>query len=809
MFRIAARRWLRLALPSLLGLVLTAAICTAAEEPVEGSQATLQASAHWQPGFQMPGVVNSILAGVLSMVEYQGQLVLGGFFISAGSSAQWYLASWDGSTAKGLGSGVDSPVELLGVCGNDLFAALQDNRIMRWDGSRWTTIGSAHVNAMIEFRGQLVVLGGFSTIGGVPANRIASWDGSAWHALGSGLSTTGSRFSLTSLAVWRDALFVGGEFDRAGDADVFNLARWDGVRWRAVHPSPGRGIKSLAVHEGRLVAAGTFTEIGDVVTGGVAAWDGTQWEALGVSVPALGDWNLPWILHSGSHGLDLMAQFCDPYIAGAGVIRWDGHKWRFVLEAGTILDVGRTSMAEYRGDLVVGGSFEVVEDRPVGGLLVRRGAMWQPLIPGQGLVQTSAGFGSGEADAMLERGDGLVVGGDFDFAGTLRTRSVALWDGANWHAFGDGIDGKVHALADFQGDLVVAGEFSAAGGSPAANIARWDGSHWQPIGEGFGPYTDVRALVQFGDDLIAAGVFNYSGTRLVHNVARWDGTQWQRMNPGYYGGVQCLAVFRGELIAGGWRLDRWTGNDWVTLGGDTNGSVYDLVVEGDKLYAFGTFTEVGGVTAPGVAVWDGASWSSVGAAPRGRIQAGTIRAGRIVVGTSYEDGWIRGTVQAWNGRGWELLGSSMNGYTTLLYSADSGLYVGGDIYNFGGVPASGIACYQDGLTPIDTRSLAVSSTQPWAIRPTRLDPAFARLPDGGVRISFTVASPATTAALAVYDVRGRVVRMLEKGRVEPGSHVATWDGRDATGQRVARGVYFVDLSTGNARQTRKLVLMHD
>jgi len=215
------------------------------------------------------------------------------------------------------------------------------------------------------------------------------------------------------------------------------------------------------------------------------------------------------------------------------------------------------------------------------------------------------------------------------------------------------------------------------------------------------------------------------------------------------------------------------------------------------------------VAAAGVAIWDGTSWSGIGAAPVGFLSAGTIRAGRIVAATSDNDPWLRGSLQAWNGSGWELLGRSTIGYPAIVYSAEDGLYVGGPFYNFGGLPASGIACYLDGLSPVDEPAKPSDSSSIVESSATRLDPAFARLPHGGVRIAYTVAFPATTAALTIYDVRGRIVRVLEKGRVEAGSHVATWDSRDAAGQRVARGVYFVDLSAGDARQTRKLVLVHE
>jgi hypothetical protein len=59
--------------------------------------------------------------------------------------------------------------------------------------------------------------------------------------------------------------------------------------------------------------------------------------------------------------------------------------------------------------------------------------------------------------------------------------------------------------------------------------------------------------------------------------------------------------------------------------------------------------------------------------------------------------------------------------------------------------------------------------------------------------------------LAVYDRAGRRVAGLFSGIAEPGLHVATWDGRDELGRRVAQGVYFYRLTSGNTTLTRKAI----
>jgi len=61
--------------------------------------------------------------------------------------------------------------------------------------------------------------------------------------------------------------------------------------------------------------------------------------------------------------------------------------------------------------------------------------------------------------------------------------------------------------------------------------------------------------------------------------------------------------------------------------------------------------------------------------------------------------------------------------------------------------------------------------------------------------------------LAVYDVRGRLVRSVARGAFEAGPHAVRWDGRGDDGAPSAAGVYFCRLSANGASLARKLVLV--
>lgn len=64
------------------------------------------------------------------------------------------------------------------------------------------------------------------------------------------------------------------------------------------------------------------------------------------------------------------------------------------------------------------------------------------------------------------------------------------------------------------------------------------------------------------------------------------------------------------------------------------------------------------------------------------------------------------------------------------------------------------------------------------------------------------------AALEVYNVAGRRVQsLLNSPNQLPGTYEAVWDLRDAAGQRVAPGVYFVRLSSGVSSAEQRVVIM--
>ncbi len=76
----------------------------------------------------------------------------------------------------------------------------------------------------------------------------------------------------------------------------------------------------------------------------------------------------------------------------------------------------------------------------------------------------------------------------------------------------------------------------------------------------------------------------------------------------------------------------------------------------------------------------------------------------------------------------------------------------------------------------------------------------------GVSIDFTLAA-AGRLKLAVYDVRGRLIRTIRDSEARAGFHTVDWDGRDSAGAGVGSGVYFCVISTEGRSVERPVVVL--
>ena len=117
------------------------------------------------------------------------------------------------------------------------------------------------------------------------------------------------------------------------------------------------------------------------------------------------------------------------------------------------------------------------------------------------------------------------------------------------------------------------------------------------------------------------------------------------------------------------------------------------------------------------------------------------------------------------------------------------------------------------LTVVNTQgqeSEPAAALQPSPVADTAAGPALTCAPNPcnpSTVISFTVPEDAATARLAVYDVRGRLVRMLLDGPLPAGPRTVRWRGRDDTGRPAASGAYFCRLDAGGRNAMTRITLV--
>lgn len=287
------------------------------------------------------------------------------------------------------------------------------------------------------------------------------------------------------------------------------------------------------------------------------------------------------------------------------------------------------SLAMYNGELYAGGVFD-----SAGGIAVNRIAKWN------GTNWSTVGTGvTGQVRAMIIYGGELFVGGFFNNAGGIAAKNIAKWNGTNWAPVGTGVNKGVLDFAIFNGELYAGGTFDTAGSVVANRIAKWNGVDWAPVGGGIDPdwYADhltvVYSLTVHNGILYAGGGFDTAGTVPANNIAKWDGSSWSALNLGLSGGiVYSLANYNGDIYAGGsfWRtggndyvnhIAKWNGTSWLTVGEGTEFASAALAVYDGNLYAGGFYPSYDdgtgddvGETLPSnyISKWDGVYWSSVG-----------------------------------------------------------------------------------------------------------------------------------------------------------------------------------------------------
>lgn len=144
-------------------------------------------------------------------------------------------------------------------------------------------------------------------------------------------------------------------------------------------------------------------------------------------------------------------------------------------------------------------------------------------------------------------------------------------------------------------------------------------------------------------------------------------------------------------------LAKWDGANWSSVG--LSGSLYGLAVSGNNLYVAGGFTNAtaDGSVATNIASWDGSAWHALGGGlgiPGGvQVASIVIQNGLVYAGGLFSNsGSIAVTnIAVWNGSTWSPVGGTVNGTVYSLASNGNNIIAGGLFSQAGTTSANGIA----------------------------------------------------------------------------------------------------------------------
>lgn len=327
---------------------------------------------------------------VYTAAQHDGDLYLGGRFISAGAVDAARVVRFDGVDHHPLGSGVDNWVFTILPFRDDVIVGgyfstaggIPVNGIARWNKKTgWSDmaggLGGApgalppSAFALAIYEDDLIVGGNFTTAGGVPANFIARWDGANWHPVGSGMGGNSSP-TIATLTVHNGELIAGGFFTAAGGVPANRIARWNGTQWSALAGGMNGGVLALCTHNGELFAGGGFNEADGNARHGLARWTGTTWAGMNTGSPSI-------VYALASYDGDLIvggSMSNHPQLPPVSnqIARWRGGSWS-TMGTGVVPDIAR-ALTIYKNELIAGGQFI-----KAGGKAAGYWARWRPECP--------------------------------------------------------------------------------------------------------------------------------------------------------------------------------------------------------------------------------------------------------------------------------------------------------------------------------------------------------------------------------------------------------------------------------------------
>ncbi|WP_234572521.1 T9SS type A sorting domain-containing protein [Rhodohalobacter sp. 614A] len=613
------------------------------------------------------------------------------------------------------------------------------------------------VNTLLVYENILFVGGKFTNAGGIEANSIARYDLSndngdaSWGTLGDGVyinSWSQSWSEVHALAVFENYLFVGGNFENAGENSINGFARYNlnddngNSSWSSPETNKRVGIVYdilIKDHDMYIAAWNSNSHLlrYDINTGQVGIL-GESSDGIISDLTIIGDYIYAGGSFNNIGGLNTSNMARYNYVENRREESW---------ESLDDIDGPIQALVSSENSLFIGGNFKRVDSafsENIAYANVNNGNLSWKSFGGTGL--------NGEVEALLVHENILYVGGHFSRVGGISASNIARYDinTQKWSSLGDGVDGYVNCFVIIDDVLYVGGTFYQAGGMEADHIASYDlkedagNSSWNSIGQLYRYYTSytpgdptIYTMIKDGNNLIIGGDFTAVLSQKypthgssVNSIARFDTITetWSGFGDGpeinHYdyehpenieGIVRGLAVVDDYLYIGGsfnyiggddfesedlarYNLREDNGNpSWSAVPGARPGSTTNFILEGKDIIVAEGYHH--GNNYIGRYNTETETWNFYDLNIEGFIHEIGLLGNQVFLGGSFSNagGISAHNIVKFNFDTKELspLGDGVSGSVQTFAVSGSDLYVGGNFTNAGGKPASYLARWHE------------------------------------------------------------------------------------------------------------------
>ncbi|MGC1513963.1 MAG: PQQ-dependent sugar dehydrogenase [Maribacter sp.] len=273
---------------------------------------------------------------------------------------------------------------------------------------------------------QLVIGGSFSQVNGVGANNIALLNGTTWTALGSGTNGPVAKITVDK----NQNIYVGGAFTNANNILANNIAVWNNG-WKVLKepssskPGLNNEVREIAVSaNGTVYIGGNFDAAGDRSAPRIATWNGTAWGTLGTGTSGFVE------------AITLDGNFV--YVGGnfnlaSGntvnrIARWNlaSQKWE---KLGNGVSGNVNAISINNGTVYAAGNFASASNDESTSLIVNNLARWNSSAGWQPLGEKLQVGSNNSVNALFFANDGesLFTAGNFTSIGGIRSNYMAQW----------------------------------------------------------------------------------------------------------------------------------------------------------------------------------------------------------------------------------------------------------------------------------------------------------------------------------------------------------------------------------------------